>query len=191
MHHLVHSVWSGMAPKIIMRRPASVMGKAMPAAKRFKIFVSTPTGDTIPLMVETSDNIGNVKAKLQICSGINCDKQVLIMNGRKVTGFGLASAYGITAGAALRLDGGTVIEVTTTTCREPFLGMSLLLVLQDSDTIGCIKAKIHLKLGINIRRQCLRLHGGGGCELIDELFATAAGVVHGSILLLDDPGDLA
>ncbi len=51
-------------------------------------------------MAETSDNIGNVKAKLQIRTGINCDKQVLIMNGRKVTGCGLASAYGITAGAA-------------------------------------------------------------------------------------------
>ena len=67
-----------------MPRPASSMGKAMPAA-RFKISVSTPTGETIPLMVETSDNIGNVKAKLQIRTGINCDKQVLIMNGRKVS----------------------------------------------------------------------------------------------------------
>ncbi len=162
------------------------MQQAMPAARRFECFDSTPTGETIPLKVKTNEKIGNVKSHHQVRTGINCDKQVLIKKGRKVTGCGMASAYGITAGAALRIDGGTVIEVTTTTGREPFLGMSLLLVLLDGDTIGNIKAKIHWKLGINIGRQCLRLHGGGACELIDELSATAAGVVHGSILLLDE-----
>jgi hypothetical protein len=180
-----------MAPKIIMRRPASFLDKFIASSTWFKISVSTPTGETIPLMLQTSDNIGNVKAKLQIRTGINCDKQVLIMNGRMLTGCGLASAYGIKAGAALRLDGGTVIEVTTTTNRKPFLGMSLLLVLWDDITIGIIKAKIHRKLGIKIGQQRLRLVGGGGCELVDGLSATAAGVEHGSILLLDDPGDLA
>jgi hypothetical protein len=175
-----------MAPKVIMRRPAS-SAMRRPASSAGEIFVSTPIGKTISLMLERGDNIGNVKAKIQDCTGISCDDQVLIMDDRKITGCGLASAYGIEFGCTLHLEGGTVIEVTTTTSTHPFRGTSLLLMVVEGSTIGDIKAQIQHKVGINVGLQRLRLHGGGDCELIDELAVTACAVVHGSILLLDHP----
>jgi hypothetical protein len=188
---------NGMAPKskVIRDRPLSSKigphtSMPMPVQTWVKVFVSTPTGETIRLMLETSDNIGNVKSRLQDLTGIHCDKQVLIVGGRKITGCGLASTYGIRAGSSLRLEGGSVIEVTTTTNRKPFLGASFLVLLRDDDTFGDIKLQIQQKFGILVGRQTLRLHGGNGCELTDDAFVTRRGVLHGSILLLDDNGGL-
>ena len=110
-----------------------------------QIILQTVSGLTITLEVDPSDNIENVKAKIQDRLGTPLDRQILIYNGEHLKNDQFLSDFNIPTNSTLHLvyrRGVIKIYVETSN------GKTITLEVEPFVTIGGLKAKIQDKEGI-------------------------------------------
>ena len=126
-----------------------------------QIFVTTLTGKTITLKVEPSNTIENLKTKIQDKTGHPPVQQLLTFFGKLLENDRTLSNYNIQTESILHLRLRDSISIFV----KDIKGTTITLEVEPSDTIECVKAKIHDKGHIPVAWQ--RLVFGSGKPLKD------------------------
>ena len=121
--------------------------------KNMTIYVRTQTDKTITLVVQQTDTIENVKAKIKEKEGIPSHQQILSFNAKELENHRTLSDCNIQHKRTIYLCSSFQIFVKLCT------GKTLTLDAESSDTIGNLKAKIEDKEGIPSRLQRLSFVG--------------------------------
>ena len=118
------------------------------------IFVKTPKGKTIPLEVEPSNVIEELKAAILDKEGIPLHQQRLAFAGKQLKNEWTLSKCNIQRGSTLRLV--LRISVAIKTLRGKTVTP---LTVNSSDTIEIVKERLHSKIGLSAKEQCLLIDG--------------------------------
>ncbi|XP_076942945.1 polyubiquitin-like [Bidens hawaiensis] len=112
-----------------------------------KIFINTPTGETITEFVKPSYTIMTVKSKIKNVVKISRDKQELIYNDMVLQNNNTLADYNINKDSTL-----TVTHASSGCMQisiKPLIGTAFTLDVKPSDTVGSVKAKIQANAHIH------------------------------------------
>ena len=121
-----------------------------------QIFITTPTGKTIPLMVDPNITIDTVKLMIQDKEGIPQFQQGILFNSKKLQDYRTLSEFYIRENCTLQLvehvyDRRIFVKIHT--------GKTFTLGMDASHTIGTVKSMIQDKEGIPTDQQQLSFDG--------------------------------
>ena len=137
-----------MEPELNLEQEASL--------NNFIINIKTPSGNIIPLEVDTSNTIEDIKAAIHDEEGILPDQQCLIFDGKILKYDYTLSDYNILHESTLYL---TVHLHHNYIFVKMLTGKQIILEFEASEIIGNIKAKIQDKVGIPVDQQRLIFAG--------------------------------
>ena len=114
-----------------------------------------PLPATITLVVEASDSIENVKAKIQDQESIPANEQLLILEGKPLKNGRIISDYNIQNKSVLNCEISIELQIFIKT----LTGKNITLYVEPSDSIESVKAKIQVQEGIPPNQQILIFNG--------------------------------
>ncbi|KAL4590598.1 hypothetical protein LXL04_003533 [Taraxacum kok-saghyz] len=124
-----------------------------------QIFVRTPMGKTLTLEVERSVTIGKVKSKIQDMEGIPRHEQRLIIAGENLEGSRTFADYNISRYCSIKLHLSLRFEDDMRIFVKTLIGKTITLVVESSDTIANVKAKLEDTEQIPRHQQRLLIYG--------------------------------
>ena len=129
-----------------------------------KIFVKTPSGQSVGLAVNGADTVQSVKCKLAEREGIAVEEQRLLFGGKQLEAGRTLSEYGVnndsTLDLSLPLRGGMQIYIRVTSSTAPHVTLAKL-VVDASDTVESVKEKSINALGNRVDNGSLQLYHDG------------------------------
>jgi len=163
---------------------AGLTAAAIPAwaAPGMQVFVTTPSGTTITLEVDSSDSIENVKQKIQDQTFILPEEQRLVFDGKLLQDGRTLADYGIQDEAAIRMlsaipPAGTVVQIMIQTPIQALVTLDV----ETADTIAVVKQKYSVVSGIPPEQQDLFF---AGSRLDNALTVSDYGIQQGSVVRL-------
>jgi len=163
---------------------AGLTAAAVPAwaALGMQVVVTTPSGTTFTLDLDSSDSIENVRQKIQDETGILPDDQRLLFAGKLLLDGRTIADYGVQDGASIRMlqaipPPGTVVQIVIQTPVNDLVTLDV----ETADTIAVVKQKYSAVSGTPPEQQDLFF---AGSRLDNSLVVADYGIQQGSVVRL-------
>jgi len=105
------------------------------------LFAKLPDGSTVPLDVEPTDTLSDIKKKIELMTGTPSDNQRVVFEGHELVDDKTLQDYNIPAGGTLVIDDPTNPTLVTVSAKTPS-GNEVTVEIDPEDSIASIKSKM-------------------------------------------------